>query len=267
MSGDGDTHNSVSGGRQQGGVTQAHTVNNLWVDLSRAVPPIPGTWLLVLDVLGLVLAALYWPGGPLSQYVAFGLLCTGALVTAGCSVVTGRPDRGRGAPKPEDSELSDAAQRQAGETKDNRRRRVARVTFPVVSLLFSVAGLLAFQNVVDTGEVPTEIHIRGTQPLNGPRPAPLTLDVPAPEEPRGKLRLSLTTLDDDQSTGSCVHKTTATVTAITPGVTPNAYEVAAEDTVDFDLGGNTKALRFTFTLHTEADCSMRLAKATGTLHG
>ncbi|MFI1731381.1 hypothetical protein ACH40E_19625 [Streptomyces acidicola] len=267
MSGNGDTHNSVSGGQQQGGVTQAHTVNNLWVDLSKAAPSKPGTWLLVLEVLGLVLAALYWPGGPLRQYVVFGLLCTAALVTAGCSVVTGLPDRGRGAPQPQQAEPMDAAQQQdRAKKKGNRRKRVALVTFPVLSLLFSIAGLLAFQNVADTGEVPIEIRIDGDQPLNGPRSVPLTLTVPAPEEPREKLRLSLTTIDNEPSTGTCVHKSTATVTAVTAGITPHAYEVAADDTVDFDLGGNKGELQFTFTLHTEANCSMRLVKATGTLH-
>ncbi|GGZ76588.1 hypothetical protein GCM10010344_49500 [Streptomyces bluensis] len=267
MSGNRDTHNSVSGGQQQGGVTQAHTVNNLWVDLSKAAPSKPGTWLLILEVVGLVLAALYWPGGPLRQYVVFGLLCTSALVTAGCSVVTGLPDRGRGAPRPQQAEPRDAAQQQCGEKKGNRRKRVARVTFPVLSVLFSIAGLLAFQNVADTGEVPIEIRIDGAQPLNGPRSAPLTLTVPTPEEPREKLRLSLTTVDNEPSTGTCVHKTTAAVTAVTAGITPHAYyEVTAEDTVDFDLGGNKGELRFTFTLQTEANCSMRLAKATGTLH-
>ncbi|MFJ9587248.1 hypothetical protein [Streptomyces acidicola] len=266
MSGDEDTHNSVSGGRQQGGVTQAHTVNNLWVDLSKAAPSKPGTWLLVLEVLGLVLAALYWPGGPLSQYSVFGLLCTAALVTAGFSVVIGRPDPSRGAAQSAEAEPVDAAQQQDREKKGNRRKRVARVTFPVLSLLFSLAGLLAFQDVADTGEVPIEILIDGAQPLNGPRPAPLTLEVPAPEEPREKLRLSLTTVDSEPSTGTCVHKSTATVTAVTAGITPHEYEVAAEETVDFDLGGNKGELQFTFTLRTEANCSMRLAKATGTLH-
>ncbi|WP_286254125.1 hypothetical protein [Streptomyces graminofaciens] len=275
----------MSGGRQHGTVTQAHTITNtntqshnttttttnLWFDLSQAASVSPGAWLLGLELLGLGAAAWFWPGGPLSQYAVFGILCASALATAGWSVVIARSGNDEGRADQDsadggDGEPMDAAQRLARERMAKRRRLLARVALPVTSVLFAVAGLLAFQHVVATGEIPTEVRIRGSQLLQGPRSTPLTLVVPAPEEPREKLRLELTLADYDDSTGTCVHKTTATVTAATPGVTPNRKEMTAEDTVDFDLGGNKGPLRFQVTVRTEANCTMRLAKATGTLH-
>ena len=196
-------------------------------------------WLPLLISLALIcFAASIWPGGPNRQYVLFALLTVMAVGFACACFVTG-----------------------------GRSNRQAFLT--IASLICCIGAFASLQYVIHTGEVPAGIRVEGTQPLVGRTHAPLTLVMPspAPEDRRDRLRLRLTVVDDDSATGTCVPDLGFTVTAGTSGVTPQTYETEkAADIVEFDLRGNTGTVRFTFTLHSEDYCVMRLVQANGTLH-
>ncbi|MGA5197434.1 hypothetical protein [Streptomyces exfoliatus] len=178
-------------------------------------------------------AALAWPGGPQSQYHLFyGSLGAGFVSAVAYAV------RGKG------------------------------WLLLTLALGCSLLGLGLFGSTARNGEVPVEIDVRGAQPLRGSQAGHLTLVMPAPKsgDVRDRLRLALTISDDDPFTPTCIHKTTATLTATTPGVTPSSRRVAADSVVDLDLGGHRGEVTVAFALHTEPNCVMRLAKVKGTLH-
>lgn len=188
---------------------------------------------LLLAVAVAVYAALAWPGGPHSQYVLFyASLGTGFAFSVAYAV------QGKGWP------------------------------LLALALACSLLGLGLFGSAARNSDVPVAIDVRGGQPLQGSAVGRLTLVMPAPADgdARDRLRLALTVSDDDPSTPTCVHKTTATLTATTRGVTPASRRVPADSVVDFDLGGHRGEVTLAFVLHTEPNCVMRLAKARGTLH-
>ncbi|MET9436119.1 hypothetical protein [Streptomyces sp. NPDC006551] len=187
-------------------------------------------------VAGLVVyAAVTWPGGPWSQFLVFYAFVVAA--SAAALVAWGFA-------------------------------RSLRTTLALASVLCCVLGLVALEHVDRNGEIPVEIDVRGVQPVVGSRGGTLTLVMaqPAPEDVRERLRIALTVADDDPSTPTCVHKTTATLTAITPGITPGTLRVPADDVVEFDLHGHRGEVLIGFTVETEPNCAMRLAKVSGTLH-
>lgn len=201
-----------------------------------------------------VFARAQWPGGPQIQYVWFYVLASFALLIAGAAALY---------PADRTGQVRDVAQ-QVG---DIQRRRMTRAILVGTAAICCTGSVLAWIDVDRTGEVDAELTIQGTQPVEKPG-ATLEVDMmrPASGDVRDKLRLTLIIIDNDPSTPTCVGRTTARITAITPGITPNAQEVPAQSTVDFDLGGRKGAVKFTVHVRSETGCSMRLAKAHGTLH-
>jgi hypothetical protein len=260
-----------AGGRPEaGGHGDTHGDNSPWIgsigDYTRLIwnltlPLLHVAWLPVSVCLVIaatisfaVFAVAQWPGGPQLQYVWFYVLAALALLIAGAAALY---------PAGRTGQTRDAAQ-QAG---DIRRRRMARTILVGTAALCCGGSALAWVDVDRTGEVGVEMTIQGTQPVDKPGG---TLEVhmtrPASGDVRDKLRLTLTIIDDDPSTPTCVGRTTATITVVTPGITPNAREVPAQSTVDFDLGGRRGAVKFAVHVWSETGCSMRLAQARGTLH-
>ncbi|MFF0423328.1 hypothetical protein ACFYUJ_02795 [Streptomyces sp. NPDC004520] len=233
-----ETHGpgSVAGGNFGDGTT----INFQYPPPSPPPPPPPPPRRRLLEALPLLVAvavavysALTWPGGPQSQYVLFyGFLGAGLVLSVVYAV------RGKSWP------------------------------LLALALVCCLLGLGALGSVARNGEVPVEIDVQGAQPLDGSRAGALTLvmSAPAAEDVRDRLRLALTISDDDPNTATCLHKTTATLRPITPGITPGERQIAADSVVDFDLGGQHGAVSLSFVLHTEPNCVMRLAKVKGTLH-
>ncbi|MCZ0980694.1 hypothetical protein O1L60_21590 [Streptomyces diastatochromogenes] len=188
--------------------------------------------LLVAVAVG-VYSVLTWPGGPQSQYVLFY-----ALLGAGFVLSVVYAARGK------------------------------NWTLLALALGCSLLGLGSLGYTAHNGEVPVEIAVQGAQPLNGSQADALTLvmSAPAAEDVRDRLRIALKISDDDPNTATCLHKTTATLKAITPGVAPGEIRIAADSVVDFDLGGQRGAVSVAFVLHTEPNCVMRLSQVKGTLH-
>ncbi|KOG88739.1 hypothetical protein [Streptomyces varsoviensis] len=201
-----------------------------------------------------VFAVAQWPGGPQSQYVWCYVLAALALLGAGAAVLypADRAGRARG------------AERQA---VGARQRGVVRAVLVGFAALCCGGGALAWVDVDRTGEVGVEMNIQGAQPVDDTG-GTLTVEMARPpaDDVRNKLRLTLTIVDDDPTTPTCVGRTTAEVTAVTPGIAPSARKVPARSTIDFDLGGRQGALRFAVAVQPETGCSMRLAQARGTLH-
>ncbi|GEB57723.1 hypothetical protein [Streptomyces gardneri] len=178
-------------------------------------------------------SVLTWPGGPQSQYFSFyAFLVTGFVCSVAYAV------RGQG------------------------RIQLA------LALGCTLVAFGAHASVARNGEVAVEIDVRGTQPLHGSATGALTLVMPAPaaDDVRDRLRVALTISDSDPLAPTCVHRTTATLSATTAGVTPGSRRIAADSEVDLDLGGHRGEVVLSFVLHTEPNCVMRLAKVRGTLH-
>ncbi|MGW0535046.1 hypothetical protein [Streptomyces sp. NPDC003032] len=183
-----------------------------------------------------VFAVARWPGGPQSQYVWFYVLAALALLVAGAAALY-----------PAD--------------------RMVRAVLVGAAALCCGGGALAWVDVDRTGEVGVEMTIRGTQPVNDPGDTlTVVMTRPASGDVRDKLRLTLTIKDNDPNTATCVNRTTAMITAVTPGITPHSPKVPAQSTVDFDLGGRAGAVRFEVHVQPDEGCSMRLTQARGTLH-
>ncbi|MFE7548321.1 hypothetical protein [Streptomyces gardneri] len=188
---------------------------------------------LVVTVAVGVYAALSWPGGPHGQYVLFyASLGTGFACSVAYAV------QGKGWP------------------------------LLALALACSLLGLGLFGSAARNREVPVEVDVQGLQPLRGPAVGHLTLVVSAPAkgDARDRLRLALTISDEDPSTPTCVHKTTATLTVTTRGVAPASHRVPADSVVDFDLGGHRGEVTLALTVHTGRNCVMHLAKTQGILH-
>ncbi|MGC9497804.1 hypothetical protein [Streptomyces sp. WG7] len=238
------------------GTVGPYATFNRWLKHSALLTwPSLSVFLVIAWTIGYVVYAVaHWPGGPQTQYVWFYVLAPLALLIAGAAALY---------PADRTGETRDAEQQAA----DERRRGIVRAVLVGTALLCSFGGAFAWAVVDRTGEVGVEMSIGGTQPV-GDAGGTLTVEMarPALDDVRDKLRLKLTIVDDDPSTPTCVGRTTATITAATPGVTPNTREVPAQSTVDFDLGGRQGALRFEVAVHPETGCSMRLAQARGTLH-
>ncbi|OKH94446.1 hypothetical protein [Streptomyces uncialis] len=198
-------------------------------------------------------AVIEWPGGPRGQYVWFYAFTALALLFAGAAALSS--DRG--------GQAGDVVRPGAG----TRRRRTARALLVGAAMFCCGGGALAWVDVDRTGEVGAEMTVRGTQPVDE-KGGILTVEMarPAAGDVRDKLRLTLIIIDDDPRTPTCVGRTTATITAVTSGVTPHTEELAAESTVDFHLGGGQGAVRWVVEVRPEKGCSMRLAQAGGTLH-
>ncbi|WTO33255.1 hypothetical protein OG399_43420 [Streptomyces achromogenes] len=212
-------------------------------------------WLVIAaTIVFAVFAVAQWPGGPQIQYVWFYVLAALTLLAAGAAALY---------PAGRTGQIRDAAQQAA----DTRRRRMVRAFLVGAAALCSGGGALAWVDVDRTGEVGVEMTIRGTQPVDDTG-GTLTVVMmpPASGEVRDKLRLTLTIKDNDPNAPTCVGRTTATITAVTPGITPHNSEVPAQSTVDFDLGGREGEVRFEVAVRPETGCSMRLTQARGTLH-
>ncbi|MEV7866279.1 hypothetical protein AB0P17_09295 [Streptomyces sp. NPDC088124] len=201
-----------------------------------------------------VFAVARWPGGPQIQYVWAYVLAALALLIAGAAALY---------PADRTGQIRDAAQQAA----DTRRRGVVRAILVGAAALCCGSGALAWVDVDRTGEYDVEMAIEGIQPVDDTG-GTLTVEMarPASGDVRDRLRLTLTIVDNDPSTPTCVGRTTATINALTSGITPNARKVPAQSTVDFDLGGRQGAVRFAVDMRPKTGCSMRLAQARGTLH-
>ncbi|MFB7473635.1 hypothetical protein [Kitasatospora sp. NPDC056184] len=187
-------------------------------------------------------AALSWPGGPQSQYPLFyAALAAGFVLSVRCAVAG------------------------SGSAGVARTWSTAGLLLVVTALLASLLGLAGLEEVRRNGEIAVEISVRATQPLTGSGTQTLVLPAPAPGKARDRLRLALTLADDDPASPTCVHKTTATLTALTPGVTPGVQRVPAQSVVEFDLGGQRGEVAVEISVQTRQNCVMRVAKADGTL--
>ncbi|MFE6867917.1 hypothetical protein ACFVFS_15285 [Kitasatospora sp. NPDC057692] len=185
-------------------------------------------------------AALSWPGGPQNQYPLFyAALAAGFLVSVRCAA--------------------------AGSTGASRTWSKAGLLLLAVSLGSSLLGLAGLENVRRNGEITVEISVRGAGPLTGSGKQTLVMPAPGPGKARDRLRLALTLADDDPASPTCVHKTTATLTALTPGVAPGVQRVPAQSVVEFDLGGQRGEVLVELSVQTRQNCVLRVAKADGTL--
>ncbi|MER5353249.1 hypothetical protein ABT093_23305 [Kitasatospora sp. NPDC002551] len=185
-------------------------------------------------------AVLSWPGGPQSQYLWFyAALAAGFALSVRCAV--------------------------AGPTAVSHPWSTAGLLLLASALVLSLLGLAGLESVRRGGEVPVEIAVRGAGPLTASTTQTLVLPAPAAGKARDRLRLALTISDDDPTSPTCVHKTTATLTALTPGVAPGVQRVPAQSVVEFDLGGRRGEVAIEISVQTRPNCAMRVAKADGTL--
>ncbi|MFF7455364.1 hypothetical protein [Kitasatospora sp. NPDC008115] len=185
-------------------------------------------------------AALSWPGGPQSQYLWFyAALGPGFVLSVKCAVT--------------------------GSVGASRKWPRTGLLVLASALVLSLLGLAGLENVRRNGEIPVDVSVRGTGPLTATGPQTLVLPAQAPGKARDRLRLALTIADDDPAAPTCVHRTTATLTVLTPGVTPGVQQVPAQSVVEFDLGGQRGEVVVELSLQTRQNCVMRVAKADGTL--
>ncbi|MEU8771346.1 hypothetical protein AB0C94_30815 [Streptomyces griseus] len=216
--------------------------------------PVSACLVIAATVVFAVFAVAQWPGGPQNQYVWFYVLAALGLLAAGTAALY---------PAGRTGQIRDAAQQVA----ETQRRTTIRAVLVGAAALCSGGGALAWVDVDRTGEIGVEMTIRGTQPVDDTGGTlTVMMTPPADGYVRDKLRLTLTIKDDDPNTPTCVGRTTATITSVTPGITPHNTEVPAQSTVDFDLGGREGAVHFDVAVRPETGCSMRLAQARGTLH-
>ncbi|MYQ68088.1 hypothetical protein [Streptomyces sp. SID4950] len=196
---------------------------------------VSAAFVIIATVSFTIFAVVRWPSGPQGQYIWFYVLVALAPPIAGTALY-----------------LTD---------------RTIRIALVVVAALCCGGGALAWVEVDRTGEVDVEMEIQDAQPVedSGGR-IKVKMARPAPGDVRDKLRLKLTISDEKSDTPTCVGRTTARITADTPGITPNMWEVGAESTVDFDLGGRRGAVQFTVWVTPDTGCSMLLTQAHGTLH-
>ncbi|MGW2540984.1 hypothetical protein ACWC5I_08930 [Kitasatospora sp. NPDC001574] len=209
----------------------------------------------LLPLLAAVAAAVYavlsWPGGPQHQYVWFYLALSASFVLAVLCVIGGAAAKG---PKG------------AAPTEAPSKPSTAGLLLLSSALVLALLGLAGLEDVRRNGEITVEISVRGGQPLAGAVAGTRTLVVPAStaDNVRDHLRLALTVSDDNPTSPTCVHKTTATLTPTTPGVTPTTKRVPAQAVVEFDLGGSRGEVTIDVTVRTGPGCSMQVA-ARGTL--
>ncbi|WP_380279928.1 hypothetical protein [Kitasatospora purpeofusca] len=228
-----------SSGRQA--VTVGHADRSTFTFLRNVDPRSLAALLPLLVAVGTAgYAALSWPGGPQNQYVWFyAALAAGFALSVRCAI--------------------------AGSAGVSGKRSTAGLLLLASSLVLSVLGLAGLENVRRNGEIPVEISVRGTQALTGSGTQTLVMPAPATGKARDRLRLALTLTDDDPASPTCVHKTTATLTALTPGVTPGVQRVPAESVVEFDLGGQRGEVTIEISVQTRQNCVLRVARAGGTL--
>ncbi|MQY10983.1 hypothetical protein SRB5_10970 [Streptomyces sp. RB5] len=244
-----------------GPVSIGTTGDNTTIHMGDKRPPtrVPwltaSAWLVMTVTIGfLTFAVAQWPGGPRTQYVWFYVLTALAVLISGAAALY---------PRIRTDQPRDTAE-QAGVT---RQRRIVRTVLVATAALCLGGGALAWVDVDRTGEVAVELSITGRQPVGEKGGIVMVaMERPTPGDVRDKLRLTLAIRDEDQNAPTCVGKVTATITAVTPGVTPHTSEVPARSTVDFDLGGRVGAVEFAVAVRPETGCSMRLAQARGTLH-
>ncbi|MFE6777247.1 hypothetical protein [Streptomyces sp. NPDC057702] len=216
--------------------------------------PVSACLVIVTTIAFGIFAVAQWPGGPQMQYVWFYVLTTLTLLVAGAAALY---------PSGQTGQTCDAAQRAAG----TRRSRIVRAILVGAATLCCGGSALAWVDVDRTGEVSVEMIIQGKQPVGDTGgQLKVVMKQPASGDVRDKLRLTLTVKDDDSSAPTCVGKTTVTITAVTPGVTPHNSEVPAQSTINFDLGGREVAVEFAIAVRPGTGCFMRLAQARGTLH-
>ncbi|MFE0174456.1 hypothetical protein ACFWZ2_19245 [Streptomyces sp. NPDC059002] len=229
----------------------ANTIGNLTLiqKVIRIGTSLVAGWLLFAAVLVVaVIAMLLWPeNGAAGQSGTFALFLGLLLAAAAGAVVHIVRSSG------------------TADTPGSARRFV---WVPIISVVCAALAGWSLIRLVDNSEVDVAVTYQGEQPLDGKDNRKLTLTVraPAADERRDRLRLSLTIRDDRPDTPTCVHKTRATLTALTANVTPQVSDVAARSTVDYDLGGRQGDVRFEIYLRTDPGCTMRVEKAIGTLH-
>ncbi|GAA1402903.1 hypothetical protein GCM10009639_46910 [Kitasatospora putterlickiae] len=185
-------------------------------------------------------AALSWPGGPQIQYAGFyAALGSGFVTSVRCAVMG-----------------------PAGLTRPTATAGLLLVT---VSLGASLLGLGGLEDIRRNREIPVGLSVQAAGPLTGSSTQTLVMPAPAPGEARDRLRLALTLTDDDPASPTCVHKTVATLTVLTPGVTPGVQRVPAQSEVEFDLGGRRGEVEIEIAVQTREGCALRVAQADGTL--
>ncbi|UQA93608.1 hypothetical protein [Streptomyces halobius] len=199
-------------------------------------------WLpLLLACAALVIAGSKQPGGPAGQYTLWFVLAGLSLVTAAARVLLRRP----------------------------RDIRVVGA-LSLISVLATVGGWLAFQNIQAHGEIDVtgEVRTEGKQPLDDGANDTLTLrlDASALKEPRNALRLTLAIDDHDPAGPTCLADTTATVSLLTSGVAAQEEKIRPGGTVDFSLGARVNTVRIHLKLHTARGCRMDVQATAAVLH-
>lgn len=199
-------------------------------------------WLpLLLACAAVVIVGTNWPDGPARQYTLWGALVALSLGTATARVLARRP-------------------------------RDARVvgTLSLVSVLATVGGWLAFQNVLTHGEIDVtgQVRTEGEQPLDDAahRTLTLRLDAPALAEPRDALRLTLAIADHEPAGPTCLPDTSATLSLLTSGAAAQPQEVRPGGTADFTLGAGVRSVRIEVRLHTARGCRMDVHTTGAVLH-
>ncbi|GAU69409.1 hypothetical protein SSP35_12_00570 [Streptomyces sp. NBRC 110611] len=199
-------------------------------------------WLpLLLACAALVIAGTQWPDGPAHQYVLWGTLAGLSLISAAARVL-------------------------------NRKPRDARVVgvLSLVSVLTTVGGWLAFQNVLTHGEVDVtgRVRMEGTQPLDdvAHRTLTLRLDASALAEQRNALRLTLGITDHDPAGPTCLPDTRATLFLLASGAAAQVTDVPPGGTAEFTLGEGAGTVRIGVRLHTARGCRMDVHVTGAVLH-
>ncbi|MCX4970190.1 hypothetical protein OHA98_36635 [Streptomyces sp. NBC_00654] len=247
--------------------------------ISMGASPVAG-WLLLVPVCFVVVyAVLGWPSGGFEGqagwFTLFLLFLTAAALGAvrhltrpgGTERRRNGAGNGRRKGNADGLRNGDGQRNRAGNGPGKRPgRRLLWV--PLASLLFSLLSWVSFEALAGNSQVPVNIEIVGTQPLDGVQRRTLTLIVAAPaaEDRRDRLRLALTISEENPAKPACVHRATATITARTASVTPRMESVPARSERDFTLGTRGTPVEFTLDVTSDSRCPMRLEKALGTLH-
>lgn len=233
----GDIHNSPTTHGDHS--IAANDIKNVFI---RWVMHPSARWLpLLLACAALVIAGSRQPEGPPGQYALWFVLAGLSLVTAAARVLLRRP-------------------------------RDARVVgaLSLVSVLTTVGGWLAFQNIEAHGEIDVtgQVRTEGRQPLDDGANDALTLrlDAPALKEPRNALRLTLAIDDHDPAGPTCLTDTTATISLLTSGVAAQQEEIRPGGTVDLALGARASTVRIHLKLHTARGCRMDVQATGAVLH-
>ncbi|MFD6988065.1 hypothetical protein [Streptomyces sp. NPDC059943] len=148
------------------------------------------------------------------------------------------------------------------------RAGVFQMLSPLLCLLLTLLSWWSYGSLLHNRQITVTVGVAGAQPVTGVSERTLTLVVDAPpaEDRRARLRLVLKLAEDDPDKPACVHRTTATVTAKTPSVSPRSMNVRARSESEFHLGDPTVPLNFILDVTSPSPCPVRLETALGVLH-